>query len=165
MRISSALAGLCFLVWLGYRTECLVHQRRTVSCWTHVPSVAHIKDLSAVGNQRRVGQVPCYPDKIHRIYLHHDRLTNKLQTPDPNLFKSVQNTADQLKSLEPACCHWALRNVKIMTLHFKSIFPSFSLVLQSLFLCFIILFTFSGEKYDLSFGNCMTEVWHLKVIW
>ena len=31
-------ALLGFLVWWGYRTERLVHQRRTVTCWTHVPS-------------------------------------------------------------------------------------------------------------------------------
>ena len=44
-------------------------------------SALHITDLSAVGNGARVGEAPHYPDKIHTIHLHHDKLTNKLQTP------------------------------------------------------------------------------------
>ena len=42
----------------------------------------HVEDLSAVRNQRRDGEVPCCPDKIHRIPLRHGRLTKKLQTLD-----------------------------------------------------------------------------------
>ena len=58
---------LRFLVWRGYRTERLGHRGRTMSCRTRVPSTEHVKDLLAVGNRRRVGQVPRYPDTIHRI--------------------------------------------------------------------------------------------------
>ena len=63
-----------------------------ISDWTSSPSQEDDKesvlcvnshtrrDLSAVGNLR-VGQVPCCPNKIHRIPVHQDRLTNKRRPP------------------------------------------------------------------------------------
>lgn len=43
-----------FLVYRGYRPERIFHQRRTTRHRTRVPLAAHVKDISAVRNRRRV---------------------------------------------------------------------------------------------------------------
>ena len=74
--------ALRFLVWQGIPDcERLVLRRKTLSCRTCVPLAMHVKDLSTVGNRRRVGEVRRCAEKIHRFPWHHDRLTSKLQTP------------------------------------------------------------------------------------
>ena len=72
-------AVLHFLVWRGCQTEHLVRWRRMISCLTHVPSAMHITNVKSDGSwkwKKSKGS----PYTIHKLY--HDRLTNKLQTPD-----------------------------------------------------------------------------------
>ena len=55
-------AVLRFLLWRGYRTERLVHQRRKTRCGTHRPPPArHVKALSAVGSQEELRKFPHLP--------------------------------------------------------------------------------------------------------